>query len=311
MTATSGETELGPRITTRHDIPSTANLVVYPEEQMQAEQQPQHVEERERSPIFNVATPMPEQSHTERERAQHHNKVFNESEVTFNVTSDSHYGHNPILAAVQRQNRIGTASVMSVGSTTIKNESLMADERVIEETATIVEDESFIMERWMKTLFYSASGGKELFSTTKGGDQKQYPVSSTCVLFWVGFIAPWCWLVGGWMPPRDVSVAENEAKYEKLKKTSLATEREVVPQGEDGAGLRKWILPDPSSSFKATARAPSMSSTTTLCPTGIEEARPTMGDPWVRRCRIASIVGGAILVLGLIAMAIVLGVVMH
>jgi hypothetical protein len=45
------------------------------------------------------------------------------------------------------------------------------------------------MERWTKTLFYSASGdgGRGLLSAANGGDRKQYPVSSNlrAVLGWV------------------------------------------------------------------------------------------------------------------------------
>ncbi|KAF9777517.1 hypothetical protein BJ322DRAFT_571034 [Thelephora terrestris] len=126
---------------------------------------------------------------------------------------------------------------MSIGSTTIKNGSTIAEDRAIEETATIVEDDGFIMERWMKTLFYSASGDKTLFWTVKEGDRKQYPVSSTCVLFWVGFIAPWCWLVGGWMPPRGVS-PEDEMKYAKLKgEASMVCKREGSTRGA-GVGVK-------------------------------------------------------------------------
>ena len=201
---------------------------------------------------------------------------------------------------------------MSIASTTVRNESVMVDDRLVEETATVVEDEGFITERWMKTLFYSVSVDKELFSTAKGGDGKQHPVSSTCVLFWVGFIAPWCWLVGGWMPPRNAPVLKNGVKHDKLKeKISMDVDRETVSRGEDGSGLGKWILPDPSSSFKATTWAPSISSTTSLHPGDIGEARLATADPWVRRCRIASVVGGVILGLGLITMVIVLGVAMH
>ena len=314
MTAETGETEPGPGVITKHDIPSTADLIIYPEGQEQTGERSGHVEERgqtvqEQPPTSNLVS-MAERPRTERETTQHHGKVFSDSETTFNVTSDSQHGHNPVPTTTQRPNRVGNASVMSIASTTVKNESLMADDRVVEETATIVEDEGFITERWMKTLFYSSSGGKDIFSTAKEGDQKQYPVSSTCVLFWAGFIAPWCWLVGGWMLPKDTPVLENGMDHEKLKEqVNAGAERD--PQGEDGAGFRKWILPNPSSSFRATARAPSISSATTLCPKEVEEAGLAMVDPWVRRCRIASIVGGTMLGLGLIAMAIVLGVVMH
>ena len=315
MTATSGEAEPGPESITKHDLPSTAKLVIYPQdgEGTEQESQPagereQHAQEQPSSP--NMTMSEPEQFQTEREMEQRQSKRFSESETTFNVSSE-HHDKRPSMAPAssQRHKRTGTASVMSTASTTVKNESLVADDGVVEETATVVEDERFITERWMKTLFYSASTGKEPFSTAKGGERKKYPVSSTCVLFWVGFIAPWCWLVGGWMPPREASLHEKEVK-EKLKKDSMDVDRETVSQGEDsGGGLKKWILPNPSSSFKVTAGAPFMSSTATLCPKEVEDARLTVVDPWVRRCRVASIIGGAVLGLGLVAMVIVLAVV--
>lgn len=299
MTATGGETGPGPGITAKHDTPSTAVPVIYPEDQGQPSN-------------LNVVTSTPGHAQIERETPQHLGKTFSESETTFNITSDPQHGYNQVPATAQKQNRMGAASVMSIASTTVRNESVMADDRVVGETLTIVEDEDFIMERWIKTLFYSASGDKGLFSAAKGGDRKQYPVSSTCVLFWVGFVAPWCWLVGGWMPPRDALILETGTKGEKLKgKASMDVDREALSHEGDGTGLKKWILPDPSSSFKATVRAPSISGTATLSPREIEEARFTAADPWVRRCRIASIVGGAVLGLGLVATTIVLGVGLH
>ena len=317
VTATSGETEPGPGIIATHDIPSTAELDVYPNDQESTRKHPEHVKEREwnfweRPPTSNVVPSVSERPQVERDTAERRGKMFSESETTFNVTSDFQHGHIPVPATAQKLNRMGGGSVMSIASTTVRSESMMADDRIVEETATIGEDEGFIMERWMKTLFYSVSGDKELFSRANGGDEKQYPVSSTCVLFWVGFIAPWCWLIGGWMTPRGTSVLENGVRHDKLKeKLSTDLDRETASRGENGAGLKKWILPNPSSSFKATAGAPSVSSITTLCPKEIEEARLAAVDPWVRRCRIASIVGGAILGLGLTVMVIVIGVVIH
>lgn len=109
------------------------------------------------------------------------------------------------------------------------------------------------------------------------------------------------------MPLGGVSVRENEAK--RLKdETGMGADTEGVSRGEDGGGLRKWILPDPSSNFKATAGTASTSNDTALSSKEVK-ARLPVADPWVARCKIASIVGGTILALGLIAMVIVLGVV--
>ena len=311
VTAKSGSTEPGPGVITKHDIPSTADLIIYPQDQETGE--PGLVEGRERDTqeqpsSSKVGDSVLGRPLNEPEAKRLQNRRFSESETTFNVAPDLERRPSTIPSTLQKPRGAGRVSAMSIASTTVKNESMI--DGVAEETATIVEEDQFIMERWMKTLFYSASGGKELFSTAKGGEGKQSPPSSACVLFWVGFIAPWCWLVGGWMPPRDIPSYENEMKEEKLKeKVSANVDRGEVSQGRVGGGLRKWVLPDPSSSFGATARALSTSSTTTLCSKDVEEARIAEVDPWVRRCRIASIAGGTMLALGLIVMVIVLAVV--
>jgi len=314
VTAESGSTEPGPGVITKHDIPSTADLVIYPQDQ-ETEQESGHVERREgdtreQPSSSKVGESALGQPRNEPEAERQRDRGFSESETTFNVAPDLERRPSTIPSTLRKPRGRGRASVMSIASTTVKNESMIGDDGVVEETATVVEEDHFIMERWMKTLFYSASGGKELFSTAKGGEGKQSPPSSACVLFWVGFLAPWCWLVGGWMPPKDTPLHENEMKEEELKeKVSADVDRGATSQGREGGGLRKWVLPDPSSSFGATARAPSTSSTTTLCSRDVEEAKIAVVDPWVRRCRIASIVGGTMLALGLIVMVIVLAVV--
>lgn len=112
------------------------------------------------------------------------------------------------------------------------------------------------------------------------------------------------------MPPRDTPFRENETEDKLKEKVGVGVDGQAVPQGEEWGGLKKWILPDPSSNFKATAKTSSTSSTATLCSREVEDGGKTAVDPWIRRCRIASIVGGTILGVGLIAMVIVLAVVM-
>ena len=112
------------------------------------------------------------------------------------------------------------------------------------------------------------------------------------------------------MVPGDTPSRGNEMKNEKLRrKVNADMDRETVSGGRSGGGLKRWVLPDPLSSFRATAGAPSISSTTNLCSKEVEEARIVAVDPWVRRCRIASIIGGAVLGLGLVVMLVVLAVV--
>lgn len=311
VTASSGEAEPDPEVITNLDMPSTAQFIIYSQDEGQTEQEPDHVEEhaqdvQKRPSSSNVAVSVPGQPRTEQEMERNQSKRFSELESIFDAPPDPEKRPSSVPIPPQKPKGIGTASFMSIASTTVKNESVTAD-GAVEETATVVGDEQFITERWMKTLFYSSSGGKEHFSPAKGGERKEYPVSSTCVLFWVGFIAPWCWLVGGWMVSGDPSLRENKMKLKE--KVSIDVDREMAPGGGGEGGLKKWILPDPSPSFRATIRTSPMSSAVTVPPKEAEEAGLTVVDPWVRRCRIASIVGGTILGLGLIVMAIVLAVV--
>ena len=312
VTATSEEAGSDQDAIAKHDIPSTLKFIIYPQDEEYNGQRPEQVgggaqDVQEEPSSSNVVVSVPEQPRTERELGRHQSRRFSESESTFRAVPSSEKRFSTLPTLSQKPKGTRTASVMSMGSTTIRNESITAEEGIIEETATAAEDDRFIMERWTKSLFYSTSSGRELFSTAKRGERKQYPVSSTCVLFWVGFIAPWCWLVGGWVPLGGVSVRENEAK--RLKdETGMGADTEGVSRGEDGGGLRKWILPDPSSNFKATAGTASTSNDTALSSKEVK-ARLPVADPWVARCKIASIVGGTILALGLIAMVIVLGVV--
>lgn len=113
------------------------------------------------------------------------------------------------------------------------------------------------------------------------------------------------------MPPRDASLLGRGMKGKLKEKVSADVDKQMVSRGGNGNGLKKWILPDPSLSFNATARALSASNTATLSPKEVEEVKLAVADPWIRRCRIASIIGGTILGLGLIAMFIVLAVVVH
>ena len=297
----------------KHGIPSTADSVIYPGDQERARKQSEYAKESNyqgQSSGWSLIISPPELPQIEQEGRQHQINAFSESETTFNINSDSQHGHNSIPVTVQKSHRPGAASVISIGSTTVRNESVIVGDRIVEETATVGEEDNFIMERWTKSLFFSAPGGKELLLTTEG-DQKEHLVSSTRVLFWAGFIAPWCWLVGGWMPYGGASVCENETRYETLKEKISTSMRSEAVSREDGAGLKKWVLPDPSSSFKATARAPSTSNDATLYPRENENGRLATADPWVRRCRIASMVGGTVLGLALIVMVIVLGVAAH
>lgn len=126
------------------------------------------------------------------------------------------------------------------------------------------------------------------------------------VLFWTGFIAPWCWLVGGWMLARNgQTMLEGRSSSEKgpvLPLTSReadlrASQRRAgapgslwsktkVSSAEVWASLRGGGARDGAGGWPRRLRLRGDSTTT---------AQRALMDPWVSRCRVAAVVSGMII----------------
>ncbi|KAH9927947.1 uncharacterized protein BXZ73DRAFT_78404 [Epithele typhae] len=89
--------------------------------------------------------------------------------------------------------------------------------RVRPPSLAVPDGESFVEQRWLEVV---ALGAGKRFSIeiprrrvpgAKGGAVEDgrgcAGPSYACVLFWLGFVMPWCWLVGGWLVSSSVSGA--------------------------------------------------------------------------------------------------------
>ena len=167
-------------------------------------------------------------------------------------------------------------------------------------------DETFLQERWLKGLSFG-SGDRVVFPpTTKparcsGGAQ---------LLFWLGFIAPWCWLVGGWLLARDGAVRAEEhgpllplwrRVGQRGKRRGSADTAVASVEGKGRVKTKSWYpLVAPSLDSLAASNGGDVR---------VKKDRRRAADPWVMRCRIAAAVSGLLILGGfVVAMVFVAGV---
>lgn len=158
------------------------------------------------------------------------------------------------------------------------------------------------------------------------------------VLFWTGFLAPWCWLIGGWMLARS-----GETMMEGLP--SGAKEPELPPQNASSLNLQSSrVLPSAPNGFAEREKYPNSAEASpsvwqTAKNSSVElldslRGRTRAGrtredlpstvravqlhgdvpvsimvstrlDPWVSRCRVAAVVSGMfILALCIVALVV-------
>ncbi|KAH7106893.1 hypothetical protein BKA62DRAFT_667998 [Auriculariales sp. MPI-PUGE-AT-0066] len=130
------------------------------------------------------------------------------------------------------------------------------------------------------------------------------PSHTARLMFWVGFIAPWCWLLGGWLHgqlgddkrtilPLHPSISyvqhshRRSSRYSQGTPTPVSTcQRSVVDPRL--AGSDECLLREPSkvthSTLHAQKKLQSYMCQVLQC-----------ADPWVRRCRIAAIVSAILI----------------
>ncbi|KIJ16363.1 hypothetical protein PAXINDRAFT_10815 [Paxillus involutus ATCC 200175] len=163
---------------------------------------------------------------------------------------------------------------------------------------------SFIDRRFAPSSLYLTSPS-ERESTRKAGARwtlRTERVDTIQVLFWVGFIAPWCWLIGGWLIPPKSSA------------------RHGYQNGSSGGSglLPLWTGKSTSTQgFHATKMqhgypfvAPSVLSLTPPSYTHVVlTPKPFRGlrNPWVRRCRVAAFTSGIIIVVAFVVALVVVG----
>lgn len=247
VTAWSDITEPGPGIITKHDMPSTADVV------------------------WHGAT----------------TTAVEEQQVTVRHSFDED---------VERAS-FHSAAESSDGSTAIGEDG---GEEAWEEPRRDAEGEAIIMKRWDKAINGFRKDPQEFVQVKGGGSTVANHEKQAHVLFWLGFIAPCCWLVGGWVVPRKTS--SKETGSEEQIKGKQPEMKEVTDGGESEGymdSFKKLVLPHPSP--RASSTMLSTSSSATLHQAPLRQAI------WVSRCRYAAVIAGVLITLAtLIAVAVVL-----
>ncbi|KAI0316236.1 hypothetical protein OF83DRAFT_1084412 [Amylostereum chailletii] len=148
--------------------------------------------------------------------------------------------------------------------------------------------DSFIWRRWRRGLSFGSHRPSILSSL----HLPNITPPRAAILFWVGFIAPWCWLIGGWLVEEGRPSGVRE------------------PEKEDGPVLPVWRVPAAEGAQQEVeSAAPRQSNRWTqwlAVGGGASEGEDFKllgrreAQAWVVRCRIAAVVSGALLVAGFI-----------
>jgi hypothetical protein len=128
---------------------------------------------------------------------------------------------------------------------------------------------------------------------------KDVQVTRTCVLFGLGFVAPWCWLIGGWMP---------DASHRKVRRGSNGGGGFLLPLWRDKENKQPfggWFglgYPFVAPSVKVIPEAPMLR----LKPQFESAAVGKETDPWVYPCRVAALTSGCLLLVALVVLTVFL-----
>lgn len=177
-------------------------------------------------------------------------------------------------------------------------------------TSTAVE--TAIQKRWLKGLSF----GSGAWCWTDGPKQDM-KVTSACVLFWIGFIAPWCWLIGGWylsasgeMQPDGQYLQTVDLKWPRRdRKSSLPLSTATAATAAVGnAGRYSRMKKNISRRWNVFLGRPDERDVLPISNPTASTLFPCMHwvDPWVVRCRIAAVVSGVVIFVGVIIALIVL-----
>lgn len=161
---------------------------------------------------------------------------------------------------------------------------------------------SIIDTRWLNNT--NTASDRELFADAhlkphvgKGTTTRAY------VLFWLGFIAPWCWLIGGWLPEfKDRN--RNEKERENVGGASVLPTWKMAEKSERRHGTG-FGYPFVAPSLESLGGSSTASDAPVLKAKSSQQT--DIVDPWVFRCRLASGVAGIALTAAFVVAFIVVG----
>ncbi|KAH8097085.1 hypothetical protein BXZ70DRAFT_1009398 [Cristinia sonorae] len=283
------------------------------------------------SSIGDSQMSLTEHGDEDEENVLRHSNEDEEEDITPHALQEVDIGFNPPSSTlVDRFSRDATFYLNSRETREIDHVSEHSFETSTTSTAVM---ESRIQSRWLKGLSF----GSVRFQKPSGKESVHAPASTAFVLFWVGFIAPWCWLIGGWYLSRSGEM-EPDGQY-------LTTVPSLMwPRGDDPhtytdkyhhcadadleLGTKKPVeAKAPATTWRTRlSRFPFWSPhhvNQQYSPKRSKEVLPlsvkhtsddthymhahseVFDDPWVMRCRIAAVVSGALFVVGCIVTPIV------
>ncbi|KAF7978759.1 hypothetical protein HWV62_44786 [Athelia sp. TMB] len=161
--------------------------------------------------------------------------------------------------------------------------------------------ETVIGRRWTQNLSF----GSDMHLFAKAKAQKSSWASKrtpACLLFWVGFVAPWCWIIGGWLLTNS-GQTRTDGQNGRFQMPSLpfwnSKKAGKGAGGDAGYGLGRgypFVAP----------KVESHTSTTFMMKPPFVGALPV--DPWVHRCRVAAVTAGIVLFIGFVVALVMVGI---
>jgi hypothetical protein len=154
------------------------------------------------------------------------------------------------------------------------------------------------------------------------------------ILFWAGFVAPWCWLIGGWLiaegrweengkaraalplwRPARRSQAKGKGKMvvRDVEKGAAAMEEEAHADVGADAPRRgwSWVSWNPfgprASTLIAAQTGTSADGAAAQKEKVVTFVKPHSAEVWVYRCRLAAVISAVMLLTALIVTLVIVG----
>ena len=189
--------------------------------------------------------------------------------------------------------------------------------------SSISTSSSFIDRRFAPSSLYFAPASERESARNRGPRWSLHldRADTVQVLFWLGFIMPWCWLLGGWVfsprPPlrgHGSDAGHGQRSHKSLDGgraplLPLLANRSKSVYSLDTALYHGYPFVAPSVLSLAPPPPPYQSyrAPAVLTPKPIELERRTMPNPYVRRCRIAAVMSGLLILVALLIALVVVG----
>lgn len=181
---------------------------------------------------------------------------------------------------------------------------------------------SFIDRRFAASSLYLTPASERESARKAGNRWRPEHVDTARVLFWLGFIMPWCWLFGGWLvspkPPlhgQSLESGNSKGSRKGLEggQTSfvpLVANRNKSVYSLDTAKMQHgypFVAPSVLSLAPPPPPYQSQRTVVVLTPKPVEWDRRGAVNPYVRRCRIAAVTSGILVLMAFVVAIVMVG----